>query len=116
MCSYQNEVVGVNGHVVTQNWTSVKGPYQNSLTGIKKAAQGDYFAAVYLKPKDNAQMVVNAMLRKNFVVTLQGYWATQGAIFVAGCLDENGLEILYKTTGNVNASDYNAWKNVTLSI
>uniref|UniRef100_A0A914DA69 Uncharacterized protein n=1 Tax=Acrobeloides nanus TaxID=290746 RepID=A0A914DA69_9BILA len=116
MCSYQNEVVGANGHVVTQNWTSVKGSYQNSLTGIKKAAQGDYFAAVYLKPKDNAQMMVNATLRKNFVVTLQGYWATQGTIFVAGCLDENGLEILYKTTGNVNASDYNAWKNVTLSI
>uniref|UniRef100_A0A914DA11 Uncharacterized protein n=1 Tax=Acrobeloides nanus TaxID=290746 RepID=A0A914DA11_9BILA len=116
MCSYQNEVVSVNGHVVTQNWTSVKGPYQNALTGIKKAAQGDYFAAVYLKPKDNAQMMVNATLRKNFVVTLQGYWATQGTIFVAGCLDENGLEILYKTTGNVNASDYNAWKNVTLSI
>lgn len=108
-CSYTN-AQGAGGN---KQWAAVKTPFENLLTGIKYAAEGNYVSAVYLNPGDSAVMSTNVNFPAGYIVQFQGYRATEGMDLLACC--DTLSNCPYSATTSVQRSDYRTWKSATVT-
>jgi hypothetical protein len=110
-CAYSPASGGGNAN---QNWGTQQAPYQNRLTGIPKAGEGQKFAACYLKKAgEKSTLQTNANFDKDYVVRFNYYKATEGVNLKACCDDESNCP--YGATPDVQTSDYRSWKTASIT-
>jgi len=103
----------VNGPGGSKQWAGTKAPFQNLLTGIKYAAEGQYMDAVYLSPGDTAVTSTKVNFPAGYILQFQGYRATEGVDLMACC--DTVANCPYSTTNSVQVSDYRSWKQATVT-
>jgi len=108
-CSYTNAQSTAGGKA----WAAKSGPFENPLTGINKAAEGTYMAAVFLRSGEQAVMSTNVDFPSGYILSFYGYRATEGIDLSACCGDSNNCP--YSTTNQVQVSDYRSWKTATVT-
>lgn len=78
----------------------------------KFAAQGDYYAASYLKPKDTTVLETKTNFAEDRIIQFDFYKATQDVTLDACC--DTVETCIYKADHKATVNDYRIWHTGTI--
>ncbi|KAI3414093.1 hypothetical protein GPALN_011560 [Globodera pallida] len=88
ICRYSNSFdTGSSAHGLNTRFEVVKGQFMNRVTGVKQGTEGNYYAAVFLYPREKAGLMTSLAgpLADELRVRFQYYEGTHGVQLKACC-------------------------------
>uniref|UniRef100_A0A0K0EP60 MAM domain-containing protein n=1 Tax=Strongyloides stercoralis TaxID=6248 RepID=A0A0K0EP60_STRER len=86
VCYYSDVYTTQSIRGLTTRFSTVSGQYMNHVTGVKESAQGEYYTATFLYPREMAGLQVDiAPLREERSLRFQYYEGTHGVQLKACC-------------------------------